>query len=58
MLRGLGASLQFVAMPREAASFCRFCIALCGIRVTVEGDTVVSVKGDPDHPASRGITVE
>jgi anaerobic selenocysteine-containing dehydrogenase len=45
-------------MPREAASFCRFCIALCGIRVTVEGDTVVSVKGDPDHPASRGITVE
>lgn len=43
-------------MPREAASFCRFCIALCGIRVTVEGDTVVSVKGDPDHPASRGYT--
>lgn len=43
-------------MADEMRGFCRFCIALCGIRVTVDGDRVVSVKGDPDHPASRGYT--
>ena len=41
---------------REERSFCRFCIALCGIKVTVDGDTVKAVKGDPDHPGSRGYT--
>lgn len=35
-------------------SYCRFCIALCGIRVTTEGDQVVKVTGDPDHPVSQG----
>ena len=43
-------------MIEESRGFCRFCIALCGIRVTTDGDRVVSVKGDPDHPASRGYT--
>jgi anaerobic selenocysteine-containing dehydrogenase len=43
-------------VTEELRGFCRFCIALCGIRVTTDGDRVVSVKGDPQHPASRGYT--
>ncbi|MEY4173410.1 MAG: hypothetical protein RI900_575, partial [Actinomycetota bacterium] len=43
-------------MTEEMRGFCRFCIALCGIRVVTDGASVVSVKGDPDHPASRGYT--
>lgn len=41
---------------RTVSSFCRFCAALCGILVTVEGDQVTEVRGDPDHPLSRGYT--
>ena len=43
-------------MTRDVKSFCRFCIALCGIRVTTDGETITSVKGDPEHPGSRGYT--
>ena len=43
-------------MTREVRSFCRFCIALCGIKVTTDGTTITSVKGDPEHPGSRGYT--
>jgi anaerobic selenocysteine-containing dehydrogenase len=47
-----------VAHPdtRETASFCRICNAMCGIVVTTRGDDVVSVRGDRDHPLSRGYT--
>jgi anaerobic selenocysteine-containing dehydrogenase len=38
----------------EVRSFCRFCQALCGIVVTVDGDRVVDVRGDDEHPLSRG----
>ncbi|MSX88958.1 MAG: molybdopterin-dependent oxidoreductase, partial [Actinobacteria bacterium] len=41
---------------RQVRSFCRFCSALCGIVVTVDGDQVVEVRGDADHPLSRGYT--
>lgn len=43
-------------MTQESRSFCRFCVALCGIRVTTAGAEVVAVKGDPEHPGSRGYT--
>ncbi len=43
-------------MSEERASFCRICAAACGILVSVEGDQVVGVRGDPDHPVSRGYT--
>ena len=37
------------------ASYCRICAAACGILVTVDPDgSVTKVRGDPDHPASRG----
>jgi anaerobic selenocysteine-containing dehydrogenase len=40
----------------EQPSFCRICNAMCGIVVTVEGDRVVRVRGDAEHPLSRGYT--
>jgi anaerobic selenocysteine-containing dehydrogenase len=41
-------------VPREELSYCRICAAACGIVVTVDGDRVVRVRGDDDHPVSRG----
>jgi anaerobic selenocysteine-containing dehydrogenase len=39
-----------------ARSFCRVCTAVCGILVdTVDGE-VVKVRGDRDHPLTRGYT--
>ena len=41
---------------RSVKSFCRICTAVCGIVVEVEGDRVVKVRGDADHPLSHGYT--
>jgi len=38
----------------QHTSFCRLCEALCGITVTVEDGEVTAIKGDREHPASRG----
>lgn len=35
-------------------SYCRICAAGCGIIVTTEGNDVIAVEGDVDHPTSRG----
>ena len=40
-------------MP-DHRSYCRICAAACGIVVTVDGDQVQRVRGDADHPVSRG----
>jgi anaerobic selenocysteine-containing dehydrogenase len=40
----------------QRRSFCRFCQASCGIVVSLDGDQVVKVEGDPEHPLSRGYT--
>ena len=37
-------------------TFCRICIAACGLQVTTDGDQVLEVKGDLDHPLSAGYT--
>lgn len=50
------ASLTSGPSTEQHRSFCRFCSALCGILVTVEGDRVVRVVGDPEHPLSEGYT--
>jgi anaerobic selenocysteine-containing dehydrogenase len=34
----------------------RICTAICGIVVEVDGDEVLKVRGDPDHPLSHGYT--
>ena len=39
-------------------SFCRICAAACGIVVTVDEGQVVKVRGDAEHPVSRGYTCE
>ena len=33
---------------------CHLCEAICGLVIETEGDTIVSIKGDPDDPLSRG----
>lgn len=45
-----------VTTPGETdrPSFCRICAAACGMIVTVAGERVVRVRGDVDHPVSRG----
>lgn len=42
--------------PVVERTFCRFCIAQCGIIVTTAGDRVLAVKGDRNDPLSRGYT--
>jgi anaerobic selenocysteine-containing dehydrogenase len=37
-------------------SFCRVCTSVCGILVEVDGDDVIAVHGDRDHPFSHGYT--
>ncbi|NTY60028.1 molybdopterin-containing oxidoreductase family protein [Mycolicibacterium sphagni] len=37
-------------------SFCRVCTSVCGILVDVDGDEVLRVRGDQDHPFSKGYT--
>lgn len=41
---------------RTERSFCRFCEALCGIDVTIEGNSVVAVQGDRSDSLSHGNT--
>ena len=43
-------------MTRDELSYCRICAAACGIVVSVDGDRVVRVRGDDQHPVSRGYT--
>jgi len=37
-------------------TFCRWCPSLCGVIVGVRENRVAWVRGDPDHPLSRGYT--
>lgn len=37
-------------------TFCRICTSLCGLLVDTEGDQIVDVRGDPDHPLTQGYT--
>lgn len=36
------------------STFCRICEALCGLEVDVDGGSVVNVRPDADHVATRG----
>lgn len=35
-------------------TYCRICIALCGMEVTVDEGVITSIRGDTSHPLSRG----
>lgn len=39
---------------KETASICAYCGCGCGLIVYSEGNTVVSIEGDPDHPINEG----
>ena len=39
---------------RTVHRVCPFCEATCGLRLEVEGERIVSVRGDKDDPFSRG----
>jgi anaerobic selenocysteine-containing dehydrogenase len=41
-------------MPSTAKTFCRNCQANCGLELTVEGNHIVSMKGDRNHALTRG----
>ncbi|CAN7551729.1 molybdopterin-dependent oxidoreductase [Phenylobacterium sp. LjRoot225] len=41
---------------RTERSYCRVCTSQCGILVDLEGDQVVKVRGDRDHPVTHGYT--
>ncbi len=42
------------ARPHETRSVCCFCGVGCGVIVLAQGDRVIGVRGDPEHPANRG----
>lgn len=42
--------------PTIHHTYCRVCHAGCGLRVTIAGDEVLKVDGDPGHPLSDGYT--
>ena len=54
LLDPVGHARHDVTVTREQRSFCRICLATCGLVVTVDGDQILSVRGDPDDPASSG----
>jgi anaerobic selenocysteine-containing dehydrogenase len=43
---------------KEVKTFCRICISSCGLIADVDGDTVVRVRGDSDHPLTDGYTCQ
>ena len=43
-------------MVEERVTFCRFCHALCGVTVKVDGDRVLTVEGDKDNSLFQGFT--
>ena len=42
-------------MPSETKfTYCRICEALCGLEVSVDGERILAVKPDREHPVSKG----
>ncbi|MEO8693405.1 MAG: molybdopterin-dependent oxidoreductase [Acidimicrobiales bacterium] len=42
--------------PETRRTYCRLCVAMCGVDIDVHGDQVLSVHGQLDHPLSHGYT--
>ena len=43
-----------MAEPRLHFRACNLCEAMCGLRIEMEGERILSIRGDPDDPFSRG----
>jgi assimilatory nitrate reductase catalytic subunit len=41
-------------MKTEVKSTCCYCGVGCGVLIETEGEKIVGVRGDPEHPANRG----
>ena len=41
-------------MTTTRYTFCRICEALCGLKVTMEGDTITHIEPDAEHVATKG----
>ena len=63
LFRGLGfksnAGVAFGAFPLkkrigEKTTICPYDASGCGFIVAAEGDTVINIEGDPEHPINRG----
>jgi len=46
--------VTFYATRKETRSTCCYCGVGCGVIITSEGQQIVDVKGDPEHPANAG----
>lgn len=46
--------VTFYQQRRETRSTCCYCGVGCGVIITTEGQQIVDVKGDPEHPANYG----
>ncbi len=38
----------------EKTSICAYCAGGCGVIVSAEGDKLIGIEGDPEHPVNRG----
>ncbi len=54
-----GAMTSLDAAPADPTvwhkSVCRFCGTGCGVKVGVRGGRVVALRGDPEHPTTKGL---
>lgn len=41
-------------MPEQRITFCRLCEAFCGLAASVEGERIVEVRPDREHPVTAG----
>ena len=51
---GVGGTYEALTPEREVPSFCELCFWNCGLTARVRGNRVLALRGNPDHPNSRG----
>jgi formate dehydrogenase major subunit len=63
IFQGIGSEKALAASPKsfplskrigETTTICPYDASGCGFIVAAEGDTVLNIEGDPDHPINRG----
>jgi len=47
---------QKIPAMKTHKTFCKICSAYCGLEADVDNEQVVAIRGDKDHPMSRGYT--
>src|SRR2546423_10357099 len=46
--------MHFAQSAREVRTTCCYCGVGCGVLAATDGQRIVSVRGDPEHPANHG----